>query len=111
MIFVETRPFSRRRAEYLNDDDCRSLQEALVADPVAGAMIPGAGGIRKLRWSPAGRGKRGGVRVIYFPVLTRSVILLLLLYAKNEQDDLTPEQKRVLRVLVQTEIAQSAGER
>ena len=110
MIFIETRAFSRRRAEHLNDDDFRSMQEALLTDPTAGAVIPGTGGLRKLRWSPSGRGKRGGLRVIYYPVLTRSVILMLLLYSKNEQDDLTPEQKRILRALVQTEIAHSAGE-
>ncbi|HEX8276299.1 MAG TPA: hypothetical protein VF615_26905 [Longimicrobiaceae bacterium] len=109
MIFIETRPFSRRRAEHLDDDDFRSLQEALLADPTAGVVIPGSGGLRKLRWSTAGKGKRGGGRVIYFPILARSVILLLLFYSKNEQDDLTPEQKRILWALVQTEIGQSAG--
>lgn len=108
MIFIETRAFSRRRAEHLNDD-FRLLQETLLADPAAGAVIQGTGGLRKLRWSRAAKGKRGGVRVIYFPVLTRSVIFLLLLYSKNEQDDLTPEQKRILRTLVQMEIARSAG--
>jgi mRNA-degrading endonuclease RelE of RelBE toxin-antitoxin system len=109
MIFIETRAFSRRRAEHLDEDDFRSLQAALLADPAAGALVRGSGGLRKIRWSRAGKGKRGGVRVIYFHVLTRSVILLLLLYPKNEQDDLTPEQKRILRELVQTEIANPAG--
>ncbi|HLL48142.1 MAG TPA: hypothetical protein VK399_15620 [Longimicrobiaceae bacterium] len=102
-------PSSRRRAEHLDEGEFRSLQAALLADPVAGALITGTGGLRKIRWSRAGQGKRGGVRVIYFPVLTRSVILLLLLYSKNEQDDLTPEQKRILRALVQAEIANPAG--
>ena len=111
MIFIETSVFSRRRAEHLDEDDFRALQEALLFNATAGDVIQGTGGLRKLRWSQAGRGKRGGVRVIYFPVLTRSVILLLLVYSKNEQDDLTPEQKRILRTLVKAELGQSAGER
>ena len=110
MIFVESHAFSRRRTEHLDDEDFRTLQGALLDNPEAGAVIPGTGGLRKLRWSAEGRGKRGGVRIIYFPLLSRSVILLLLLYAKNEQDDLTPEQKRILRWLVKAEIAAKAGE-
>ncbi len=105
MIFVETRVFSRYRAEHLGEEQFRALQGVLVDDPTAGVLIPGTGGLRKLRWSAGGRGKRGGVRIIYFPLLTRSMVLLLLLYPKNEQEDLTPEQKRVLRALVEAEIA------
>jgi hypothetical protein len=52
--------------QYLSDGEYLQLQEALLADPEAGAMIPGSGGVRKLRWGVAGRGKRGGIRVIYF---------------------------------------------
>lgn len=109
MIFVETRAFSRRRAEHLDDEDFRALQGALLDNPEMGAVIPGTAGLRKLRWSAEGRGKRGGVRIIYCPLLSRSVILLLLLYAKNEQDNLTPEQKRILRGLVEAEIAAKGG--
>jgi hypothetical protein len=63
--FVETKLFTRLVQEYLSDDEYRALQQALLQDPEAGAVIPGAGGARKLRWGMAGRGKRGGLRVIY----------------------------------------------
>lgn len=104
MIFVEFRAFSRGRAEHLDEDEFRALQNALLANPEAGVLIPGTGGLRKLRWAGSGRGKRGGVRIIYYHLLPRDVLLLLLVYPKNEQDDMTPEQKRILRALVASEI-------
>jgi hypothetical protein len=64
--FVETRLFTRLVQEYLSDDEYGALQQALLQDPEVGAIIPGSGGVRKLRWGIAGRGKRGGLRVIYF---------------------------------------------
>jgi hypothetical protein len=64
--FVETKLFTRLVQEYLSDEAYSALQQALLADPEAGAVIPGSGGVRKLRWGVAGRGKRGGIRVIYF---------------------------------------------
>lgn len=105
MIFVEFSAFARNRSECLDDEQYRALQNALLRVPESGALIPGTGGLRKLRWVSEGRGKRGGVRVIYYPVLTRSLILMLLIYPKNAQDDLTPEQKRILKSLVRAELA------
>jgi hypothetical protein len=64
--FVETKLFTRLVQEYLSDDEYSELQQALIVNPEAGAVVPGSGGIRKLRWGVAGRGKRGGIRVIYF---------------------------------------------
>jgi hypothetical protein len=64
--FVETKLFTRLVQEYLADDEYLKLQQALLSDPEAGAIIPGSGGVRKLRWGLSGRGKRGGIRVIYF---------------------------------------------
>jgi mRNA-degrading endonuclease RelE of RelBE toxin-antitoxin system len=84
----------------------RALQSQLLETPEVGVRIPGTGGLRKLRWSAEGRGKRGGVRVIYFFVEQRALIVLLLLYPKNVQDDLTAEQKRALRELVRAELEQ-----
>lgn len=110
MIFVESRAFSRSRAEHLEEEQFRALQDALLREPEAGDRIPGTGGLRKLRWSAEGRGKRGGVRIIYFVLLSRSMILLLLVYTKNERADLTPEQKRILKALVDAEIKGRTGE-
>lgn len=110
MIFIEFRPFNRRRAELLDDDDLRALQDVLLANPEAGPVIPGSGGLRKLRWSAPGSGKRGGVRVIYYLLAPRRQILLLMMYRKNEQDDLSPEQLRALRMLVEGELA-TGGDR
>lgn len=110
MIFVEARAFNRGRADHLEDAEFRALQTDLLIDPERGAVIPGTGGIRKLRWAGTGRGRRGGLRVIYFHLAARDMILLLLLYPKNEQDDLTPDQNRLLRRLVAAEIRAHAEE-
>jgi mRNA-degrading endonuclease RelE of RelBE toxin-antitoxin system len=110
MIFVEARAFSQRRADHLSDSEFRALQTALLIDPERGVVIPGTGGLRKLRWSGSGRGQRGGLRVIYYLLESGDLVLLLLLYPKNQQDDLTPEQKRILRDLVAAEIRARAEE-
>ena len=81
--FVETRLFTRLVQEYLPDEEYVQLQQALIADPELGAVIAGSGGIRKMRWSVAGRGKRGGLRVIYFLRLRHGQIWMLTLYPKN----------------------------
>jgi hypothetical protein len=77
--FVEAPAFSRHRDEYLDDDGVRELQQSLALNPEAGDLIPGAGGIRKLRWrdSRRGKGKRGGLRVIYYWFLSNEEIWLL----------------------------------
>ena len=81
--FVETRLFTRLVTEYLTDQEYLELQRSLSANPEAGAVIPGSGGVRKLRWSMAGRGKRGGLRVIYYLRARSGVIWMLTLYPKN----------------------------
>jgi len=87
----------------LSDDEYRQLQLALVLRPDSGAVIPGSGGLRKVRWTIGGRGKRGGVRVIYYWAVVQDKILMLFMYAKNEQDDLSQEQLKVLRRIVEEE--------
>ena len=87
----------------LDDDEYAVLQYALTLDPQLGDRIPGAGGIRKVRWSAEGRGKRGGIRVIYYHWSQTGRLYMLYAYAKNEQSDLTPEQKRVLKRLITEE--------
>lgn len=88
VTFVETRLFTRLVADYLSDDEYASLQGALLDNPDAGAVVQGSGGVRKLRWGVAGRGKRGGVRVIYYLRLHQEQIWMLTLYAKNEAESI-----------------------
>lgn len=83
LTFIETKLFTRLVPEYLSDDEYGALQAALVLNPDAGAVIPGSGGVRKLRWSVAGRGKRGGLRVIYYVRTRQGQIWMLTVYAKN----------------------------
>ena len=95
--FIELQGFSKRRQVLLPDDEFRAFQEILINDPEAGDTISGTGGFRKIRWSRPGTGKRGGVRVIYYNVTIKGRIYLALIYPKNEQDELSQEQKKMLR--------------
>lgn len=81
----------------MDDDDYAEMQVYLVNRPDAGRIIKGSGGIRKLRWSGSGRGKRGGLRVIYYWWVDKDRISLLLVYPKSEQDDLTADQLKQLK--------------
>ena len=103
MIIIETSIFSRQVQALLSDEEYRQLQLALILQPDMGAIIPGSGGLRKARWSLAGRGKRSGVRTIYYWAVSENQILMLLMYAKNEQDNLTREQLKVLRRIIEEE--------
>jgi len=95
--FIETKLFSRMARAYLTDDDYRDLQGTLTANPEAGAVIPGTGGIRKLRWGATGRGKRGGVRVMYFLKQGESQVWMLTVYAKNETSRIPARVLRDIR--------------
>lgn len=103
MIIIETSIFTRQVLTLLEEDEYRRLQTMLVVHPQVGDIIPGSGGLRKLRWGAKGRGKRGGVRVIYYWVVKQDRILMLLIYGKNEQDDLTVDQLKILRQIVEDE--------
>jgi len=103
VLFVETPIFTRLVRRFLVDDEYRLLQAALATRPHAGALIQRTGGLRKIRWGTEGRGKSGGVRVIYYWVTARDTILLLYIYDKAEQDDLSPSQARALRKIVEEE--------
>jgi len=95
--FVETRLFTRLVGQYLSDDEYRKLQQALIDDPELGAVIPGSGGIRKVRWGLAGRGKRGGLRIIYFLRVRQRQIWMLTLYPKNVADNIPTHILRRIR--------------
>lgn len=103
MVILETSIFTRQVLALLEDDEYRRLQILLVLRPDAGDRIPGSGGLRKIRWGLSGRGKRGGVRAIYYWAVQQQRILMLLMYPKNEQDDLTAEQLKILRRIVEEE--------
>ena len=97
--FIELLGFSKRRRDLLSDDEFTAFQELLIEAPETGAIITGTGGFRKIRWSRPGMGKRGGVRVIYYYITGEGRIYLALVYPKNEQDELSQEQKKALKQL------------
>lgn len=100
MEFIETSGFSALRDRYFTDLDLHLMQLFLMANPQAGDVIPGGGGIRKLRWGARGQGKRGGLRVIYYWVTRDDQILLITMYHKSEMVDLSRAALRKMRALV-----------
>lgn len=104
--FRETELFTRSVTALLSDDEYAELQGALIVDPEAGDVIKETGGLRKLRWSQRkrGKGKRGGVRVIYYWYASESLIYMLLAYSKDQRDDLSAAQKKALSRLVREEL-------
>jgi mRNA-degrading endonuclease RelE of RelBE toxin-antitoxin system len=105
MVFVEFPNFTKRVTELLDDEDYRRLQAVLIANPELGDLIRGTGGLRKARWLAKGRGKRGGVRVIYYWLGKRYQVLMLLIYPKSARDDLTADERKLLAKLVEQELA------
>lgn len=103
MVIIETSIFTRQVQTLLSDEEYRELQTALVNRPYLGAVIPGSGGLRKVRGALPGRGKRGGVRVIYYWAVTPEHLLMLFMYPKSERDDLTAAQIKILRTIVEEE--------
>lgn len=105
-IFVELPPFERYRTEYLDDEAFRALQAMLMQSPDAGDVIKGTGGLRKVRFADEKRqkGKRGGIRVIYYWWLEGAQFWLFTLYGKDVQDDLNADQKKALKKLLDAEV-------
>ena len=101
MVFIETPLFSKRVKELLADEDYAKFQQTLANHPDVGDLIQGTGGLRKARVATQGRGKRGSARVIYYHFTAASQIALLMIYAKNEQADLSADQREALRRIVQ----------
>lgn len=79
----------------VTENEARAIDLAIAANPEAGKVVKGLGGIRKLRFAFGGRGKRGGGRVVYFLMAAEDTAALLFAYAKNEQEDLTPAQRKL----------------
>ncbi len=101
MIFVESRGFSNRLAEFMDGEGYRAFQNQIIADPTKGAVIPGCGGLRKVRVQDIGRGNgtRGGARVIYLTIPAAGRIDLVAIYGKDERDDLSAAQRGILAAL------------
>ncbi len=104
MKIIETTIFTKRLKTFLHDEEYRSLQNELILNPEKGKIIRESGGLRKIRWSVRGRGKRGGVRIIYYWLNKKESILMLLIYSKSEQDSLTNKQLKILKTLVEKEL-------
>ena len=100
MEIIENSVFTRRIKEILSDDEYGQLQRMLVGDPEAGVVIPGGGGLRKLRWAVSGKGKSGGLRIIYYWYVGEEIIYMLFVYKKSEQKDLTGKQIKILKEYV-----------
>jgi hypothetical protein len=111
--FIEAPAFTQLLADYLGDDDYRALQLHLARNPDVGDVIAGTGGFRKLRWADRrrGKGRRGGLRVIYYYLLAHTQIWFMTVYDKDEAADLSPSEKRVLRAAIENELAQRATRR
>ncbi|MBF0235947.1 Toxin higB-2 [Desulfamplus magnetovallimortis] len=100
MEFIETPIFTKLICELLPDDDYRMIQKALVLRPEAGKIIQNSGGLRKIRCSFQGRGKRGGLRLIYYLDNPNETIYMLLIYKKSKQTNLSPDQIKILKDLI-----------
>ena len=100
MLIIETPLFTKLIQELVPDENYRLLQQTLILRPETGDLIQGGGGLRKIRWKVPGRGKRGGLRVIYYWDVSAERIYMLLAYLKNQQEDLTPAQLKQLRQLI-----------
>jgi hypothetical protein len=106
MEFIEAPVFTRHVARYLAEEEYRQLQVQLANKPELGDVMPGTGGFRKLRWadSKRGKGRRGGLRIIYYYFLADQQIWLMTLYGKNEVSDLSPKAKKTLRDAIEGEL-------
>ena len=105
MIIFETPIFTKQINKLLSDDSYAELQGQIRLDPECGDLIKHSGGLRKVRWRAEGRGKRGGIRVIYYWFTLTGNAYMLLAYAKNEQSDLTVDQLKILKHLVEEELS------
>ena len=97
---VETGEFLKCAASFMKDSERAELVAFVAANPEAGEIIPGSGGVRKIRWARGGMGKRGGARVIYYYQNDRLPVFLLSAYAKNRKENLTPAERNAMKRLI-----------
>ncbi len=101
-IFIESIIFEKLRLNYLTEEEFRDLQLLLLTNPKSGSVIQGTGGLRKVRFGAKGKGKRGGIRIIYYLLDAKDRFYLLTLYSKNEVTDLTASQKKNLKQFMES---------
>lgn len=99
--FIETPFFTKALDRYLDDDEYRELQAHLIKHPDSGPVVPGSGGVRKLRWAAEGRRKRGGLRIIYYLRLARGQIWMLTLYGKNVRENIPAHALRAMKEVIE----------
>ncbi len=93
--------FTKQIRKLIPDDEYREFQQEILFNPAAGNIIKGSGGLRKIRWRSAAKGKRGGIRIIYYWFIEDHEIYLLLAYGKNEKENLSPKEVKILRTLIE----------
>jgi hypothetical protein len=113
MEFVEAPAFTLYLSDYLSDDAYRELQNRLAANPALGNLMPSTGGFRKIRWADVrrGKGRRGGLRIIYFYFPSDHQVWLMTLYDKSEAADLTEKEKKALKAAITSELKARATRR
>ena len=100
MVFVETSLFSKLLKGYLNDEEYRQLQNHIAERPEVGDIIRGSGGVRKVRWAASGKGKSGGVRVIYYWAKSAEQTFMLTIYAKGRKENLSAgDLKKIVKLV------------
>lgn len=101
MTFTETKLFTKLIYDYLTDDEFIEFQNYLIENPETGDLIKKTGGLRKVRWKAKGKGKRSGVRIIYYWYKSMDQIFLLTVFAKNEVSDLSEDERKILKQIVE----------
>lgn len=111
--FIELPPFERLRSDYFDDESFKDLQSEMMRDPVAGVVIQGTGGLRKIRYGDErrGKGKRGGLRVIYYWKNANDQFWLFTVYDKDQADDLTATERKALKLRLELEIKARSAEK
>ena len=98
---IATSKYERQVRRLLTEFERASMEDAIASSPAAHPVVPGAGGVRKARWGRQGKGKSGGVRVIYYYLVAGATVYLLSVYSKTEQSDMTPEGRKLARKFVE----------
>jgi hypothetical protein len=106
-LFIELPSFNKHRSDYLEDDEYQLLQVSLLESPSIGNVIQGTDGLRKVRWvdKQRNKGKRGGVRIIYYWYVGGAQFWLFTIFNKNEASNITPDQKKILKKMLEDELA------